>query len=91
MYVCICHGVTEHELGDYVAGGAHSEEQIGELCGAGTGCGTCLDEIARFVDTFRCGGTGREPAAAGGPRSTGVRQPLDVRPRRTAVAAATNG
>jgi bacterioferritin-associated ferredoxin len=91
MYVCICHAVTEHELGDHVARGAHSEEQIGEICGAGTGCGTCLDEIASLVDTFRRGGAAREPAAGGGLRPADVRQPLDVRPRRAAIASATNG
>ena len=45
MYVCICHAVTEDELADVLAGGARTEEEVGDACGAGTGCGNCLDRI----------------------------------------------
>ena len=53
MYVCICHAVTETELTGVLAGGARSEEEVGDACGAGTGCGSCLDRICdrlRAVD-----------------------------------------
>jgi bacterioferritin-associated ferredoxin len=45
MYVCICAAVTEHELHGCIRAGARTVEDIGEACGAGTGCGTCLDRI----------------------------------------------
>ncbi|NYJ07677.1 (2Fe-2S)-binding protein [Petropleomorpha daqingensis] len=45
MYVCICFAVRESELADVIAGGARTEEEVGDACGAGTGCGTCLDRI----------------------------------------------
>ena len=45
MYVCICHAVSEHDLSEVIAEGARTEEQVGEACGAGTGCGGCLDRI----------------------------------------------
>ena len=45
MYVCICHAVTDVELSAVIAAGARSEEAVGEACGAGTGCGSCLDRI----------------------------------------------
>ena len=45
MYACICHAVTETELADVIAGGARTEEEVGDACAAGTGCGGCLDRI----------------------------------------------
>ncbi|WP_034512113.1 bacterioferritin-associated ferredoxin [Blastococcus sp. URHD0036] len=53
MYVCICYAVTETELTGVLAAGARSEEEVGDACGAGTGCGSCLDRICdrlRAVD-----------------------------------------
>jgi bacterioferritin-associated ferredoxin len=49
MYVCICHGVTERELRDAIADGAHTEESVGVRCGAGTSCGTCLERICDLL------------------------------------------
>jgi bacterioferritin-associated ferredoxin len=49
MYVCICHAVTERELRDEIAGGAHTEDAIGTRCGAGTSCGMCLDRICDLL------------------------------------------
>jgi bacterioferritin-associated ferredoxin len=45
VYVCICYAVTESELSGVIAAGARSEEEVGDACGAGTGCGSCLDRI----------------------------------------------
>ncbi|MPQ97679.1 (2Fe-2S)-binding protein [Modestobacter sp. I12A-02628] len=45
MYACICHAVTETELADVIAGGARTEDEVGDACAAGTGCGGCLDRI----------------------------------------------
>ncbi len=45
MYVCICHAVTETELAEVIADGARTEEEVGEACSAGTGCGGCLERI----------------------------------------------
>jgi bacterioferritin-associated ferredoxin len=50
MYVCICYAVTDEDLDTVIDGGAHTEDEIGDACGAGTGCGSCLDRIcARLV------------------------------------------
>jgi bacterioferritin-associated ferredoxin len=49
MYVCICHGVTDNEINAEIATGARTEEEIGERCGAGTGCGTCVDKICALL------------------------------------------
>ena len=45
MYVCICHGVTQAELDAEIDAGARTEQQVGERCGAGTACGSCLETI----------------------------------------------
>jgi bacterioferritin-associated ferredoxin len=45
VYACICFAVQEAELADVIAGGARTEDEVGDACGAGTGCGSCLDRI----------------------------------------------
>ncbi len=57
MFACICFGVTEDEVKAEITLGARTEEEIGERCGAGTGCGTCLDRIGALL---RAAGTGRD-------------------------------
>lgn len=46
MYACICHAVTSDELDAVIAAGATDVRTVGEACGAGTGCGSCLDRLA---------------------------------------------
>ncbi|BCB82607.1 hypothetical protein GCM10022251_66690 [Phytohabitans flavus] len=50
MYVCICARVREGEVRAAIRLGACSEESVGDACGAGTGCGTCLDRICDLID-----------------------------------------
>ena len=45
MYVCICFAVSDIELTGVIADGARTEEEVGDACGAGTGCGNCLERI----------------------------------------------
>ncbi|MCA1672966.1 MAG: (2Fe-2S)-binding protein [Actinomycetota bacterium] len=45
MYVCICAGVTDAEVRACSRAGARTPEDVGDRCGAGTGCGTCYDHI----------------------------------------------
>ena len=45
MYVCICAGVPDVEVRSCIARGARTVEEVGDACGAGTGCGSCLDRI----------------------------------------------
>lgn len=50
MYVCICHQVREREVRAVILRGARTEEAVGEVCGAGTGCGSCLDRICDLIE-----------------------------------------
>ena len=49
MYVCICARVRECEVRAVIRCGARSEEAVSDMCGAGTGCGTCLDRVADLI------------------------------------------
>jgi bacterioferritin-associated ferredoxin len=50
MYVCICARVREREIRATIRRGAHCEETVAEACGAGNGCGSCLDRICDLID-----------------------------------------
>lgn len=50
MYVCICARVRECEVRAAVRDGARCEEAVGEACGAGTGCGSCLPRIDEIIE-----------------------------------------
>ncbi|MGC4934133.1 (2Fe-2S)-binding protein [Gordonia sp. DT30] len=49
MFVCICRGVTEHEVHEHCADGARTVDAIGDRCGAGEGCGTCLERLQEIL------------------------------------------
>lgn len=49
MIVCICARVAECELRTVVRAGAHTEDAVGDACGAGSHCGTCLDRIEDII------------------------------------------
>lgn len=49
MYVCICAATSETELREYIEDGARTVEEVGEMCGAGTNCGGCVDTIDVFI------------------------------------------
>lgn len=45
MIVCLCHAVSDRDLDRVIEEGASTVEEIGQRCGAGTDCGTCLGEL----------------------------------------------
>ncbi|HEY3866985.1 MAG TPA: (2Fe-2S)-binding protein [Actinocrinis sp.] len=49
MYACVCFCVTEEEVHEEIANGATSEEALGETCGAGTSCGTCVERLGCLI------------------------------------------
>jgi bacterioferritin-associated ferredoxin len=65
MWVCHCRAVTDSHVLQAIAAGAEDETDIGRLCGAGTGCGSCHDELRRLCESSRsCAGadsTGTRP------------------------------
>jgi bacterioferritin-associated ferredoxin len=57
LYVCICARVRECEVREAILRGARSEDAVGEACGAGTGCGTCLERIDEIIGEEACSDT----------------------------------
>jgi bacterioferritin-associated ferredoxin len=53
MIVCLCNVVSETELDDVIEGGADSVEAVGDACGAGTDCGSCVASIAKRLACAR--------------------------------------
>ncbi|TQS41551.1 (2Fe-2S)-binding protein [Cryptosporangium phraense] len=45
MYVCICTRVRESEIRTAISAGACDEFDVADACGAGTGCGSCVERI----------------------------------------------
>jgi bacterioferritin-associated ferredoxin len=50
VFVCICARVRECEVRSAIRLGAHNEDAVGDACGAGRNCGTCLDRIEQLID-----------------------------------------
>ena len=49
-YVCLCNGVSDHEVAAAIESGAESICQVGAICGAGTGCHGCHDTIDDMIE-----------------------------------------
>ncbi|HEU4729715.1 MAG TPA: (2Fe-2S)-binding protein, partial [Kofleriaceae bacterium] len=45
VLVCICHPTSDRDLDAVIDDGARTLQEIGERCGAGTGCGACVEEL----------------------------------------------
>lgn len=52
--ICSCKQVTFSDIRKAMASGARSVEDIKEMTGAGTGCGGCVETIAKIL-TVACG------------------------------------
>lgn len=50
--VCYCQNVTNGMIKDAVDAGAGTVEEVQEATGAGTVCGSCIDDIQHLVDEF---------------------------------------
>lgn len=50
MFVCLCHAVTDREIRDAVDNGIADVDQLQEMCGAGSGCGSCRDVAQEVID-----------------------------------------
>lgn len=53
MYACVCFCITEEEIHEEISAGARTEEELGERCGAGTSCGTCVERLGCLIEEAR--------------------------------------
>lgn len=54
MLVCHCNVVTDREIREAIACGARDEFDVAGMCGAGTGCGGCLETVSRLLADAHC-------------------------------------
>lgn len=50
--VCYCQSVTVGMIKDAIDNGANTLEEVQEITGAGTVCGSCLEDVRRLVEQF---------------------------------------
>jgi bacterioferritin-associated ferredoxin len=52
MLVCSCLAVFESTVRNTIAAGASCVDSVGERCGAGRDCGTCIEHIEELLEEF---------------------------------------
>jgi bacterioferritin-associated ferredoxin len=65
MYVCLCHGVTDHEIRAAVSLGADTLDAISQQLGVGTRCGCCRETAAQLISDCRGCPSARRCESAG--------------------------
>jgi bacterioferritin-associated ferredoxin len=63
VLVCLCHPANERDIDACIRDGARSVEDIGEMCGAGTGCGACRDDLRERLERAGVDGMSDVPAS----------------------------
>ncbi len=51
MILCLCRGVSDQSVRLAIMQGAESTEAIAKTCGAGQGCGACVETIGQMLRT----------------------------------------
>nr|HEX4317004.1 (2Fe-2S)-binding protein [Kofleriaceae bacterium] len=60
VIVCMCFPASERDIDAMIDDGARSLSEIGERCGAGTGCGSCVGELRERLATKGANGCSRD-------------------------------
>jgi bacterioferritin-associated ferredoxin len=60
VIVCLCKVATDRDIADAIQEGAGTVDEIGDRCGAGTGCGSCREFIHGMLDEAGSGCAGCE-------------------------------
>jgi bacterioferritin-associated ferredoxin len=68
MYVCLCAGVTDHEIQEALAEGASTLEEVAHCTGAGTRCGSCVATVNAMVEDATGVASGRRGRGEGAHR-----------------------
>lgn len=63
MLICLCRPTSERDLETVIDEGARTVEEIGQRCGAGTGCGACVDELRDRLAQKGANGCARDCAS----------------------------
>ena len=60
MIVCMCHPTSDRDVDAIIDDGARTVEEISRRCGAGTGCGACIEELRERLVAKGAAGCGRD-------------------------------
>lgn len=55
MFVCICNAITDHQIKETVAAGAHSLSDLKNQLGVATCCGCCAELATSFLNAHHIG------------------------------------
>ena len=50
MYVCICNGVTDHQIRQAAEAGCRTMAELTMRTGAGSTCGSCIEMATAILD-----------------------------------------
>jgi bacterioferritin-associated ferredoxin len=53
MYVCICNGVTDHDIRHAAEAGCRTMAELTMRTGAGSSCGSCVDMASELLAQAR--------------------------------------
>ncbi len=53
MIICMCFGVTEEDIVELLDSGIDTFDEVSDLLGAGSGCGSCEHQIRGMVEDYR--------------------------------------
>ncbi|MGF7235962.1 MAG: (2Fe-2S)-binding protein [Frankia sp.] len=53
LFVCSCFAVSERTLRSVISAGVADEDEVGDRCSAGTGCGGCREWICEMIADAR--------------------------------------
>jgi bacterioferritin-associated ferredoxin len=75
VLVCICHPANDRDIDECIREGARTVEDVGAMCGAGTGCGACRDELRERLERAGAGDEADRPRleCVGGPVQLRIR------------------
>jgi len=60
MIVCMCHPTSDRDVDAIIDDGARTVEEISRRCGAGTGCGACVEELRERLNAKGASSCGRD-------------------------------
>ena len=50
MYVCVCYGITDHQIREVAQAGCRTVAELTMRTGAGANCGSCLETAAQLLE-----------------------------------------
>ena len=62
MYVCLCNGVTDHEIRQVAEAGCRTLSELTMRTGCGASCGSCVEMATQLLDEVHAAHPAPSPA-----------------------------